>query len=308
MKRVLIFGIGGFVGSYLAAEFQAHGYSVCGCDIRRSNSIPEDVDFYAADLLDAEAVASVVQKAAADLIVNLAAVSSVGLSWKEPWLTMSVNVGGALNLLEAVRACALPPKVVFIGSSEEYAPSEGPLGESALLNANNPYGISKLTQERFAELYRKRYGIKCCCIRPFNHTGIGQRETFVLPDFCRQAAQIERSGRPGVIQVGNLAVRRDFSDVRDVVRAYRMIAESDCADTVYNVGSGTAYELGELLRFIVSLSSQEIRIETDETRLRPADTPVICCDNGRLRRELGWKPEYSIFDTLREMFDYYVRG
>lgn len=308
MKKVLIFGISGFVGSYLAAEFLEHGYAVCGCDIRRDGPLPAGTEFHTVDLLDAQAVKSAVRAAQADLIVNLAAISNVVRSWEEPWLTMSVNVGGALNLLEAILLCDPMPEVVFIGSSEEYAASDDPLAETAALNAGNPYGISKQAQEAFAGLYRKRYGVRCRCIRPFNHTGIGQPETFVLPDFCRQAAQIERSGRPGVIRVGNLAVRRDFSDVRDVVRAYRMIAEGGRCDTVYNVGSGRAYALSELLDYIVSLSSQEIRIETEEARFRPAEVPVVCCDNSRLRQDLGWEPEYSIFETLKEMFEYYLGG
>lgn len=241
-----------------------------------------------------------------ELIINLAAISSVGASWGIPQITMSVNVIGALNIMEAARKIDNRPKVMFIGSSEEYAVSDKPMNEQTILNANNPYGISKMAQEKFAEVYRERYGMQIYCVRPFNHTGIGQRDSFVLPSFCKQAAVIERSGKPGTIKVGNLAAERDFSDVRDIVRAYRMIIENSDCTRIYNVGSGKAYKLSELLNYIVSLSKQKITVEIDPERFRPVDTQVICCNHELISKELGWKPKYSIFDTLKGMFDSYL--
>lgn len=241
-----------------------------------------------------------------DMIINLAAISSVGASWGIPQITMSVNVIGALNIMEAARKIDNRPKVMFIGSSEEYAVSDKPMNEQTILNANNPYGISKMAQEKFAEVYRERYGMQIYCVRPFNHTGIGQRDSFVLPSFCKQAAVIERSGKPGTIKVGNLAAERDFSDVRDIVRAYRMIIENSDCTRIYNVGSGKAYKLSELLNYIVSLSKQKITVEIDPERFRPVDTQVICCNHELISKELGWKPKYSIFDTLKGMFDSYL--
>lgn len=303
MSKVLIFGAGGFVGAYLAKELQQHEYIVYGSDIGHWE-LP-DVEFYKADLLDAKAVEELVELVNPDMIINLAAISSVGTSWGIPQTTMFVNVVGALNVLEAARKCAPMPKVMFIGSSEEYEESDEPISEKTPLNANNPYGISKMAQERFAEIYRERYGMKIYCVRPFNHTGVGQRDTFVLPSFCKQVAEIEKSGKSGIIKVGNLTAHRDFSDVRDIVRAYRMIIESDDCTKVYNVGSGRTYSLRKMLEYIVSLSSQQITVEVDPERFRPVDTPVICCDYGYIKAELGWEPEYSIFDTLKEMFEYY---
>ena len=163
-----------------------------------------------------------------------------------------------------------------------------------------------MAQEKFAEVYRERYGMQIYCVRPFNHTGIGQRDSFVLPSFCKQAAVIERSGKPGTIKVGNLAAERDFSDVRDIVRAYRMIIENSDCTRIYNVGSGKAYKLSELLNYIVSLSKQKITVEIDPERFRPVDTQVICCNHELISKELGWKPKYSIFDTLKGMFDSYL--
>ena len=307
MKKVLIFGIGGFVGRYLSEEFKKNGYEVAGSDVRRTDSIPEYVSFTAADLLDGNVVKALVADVSPDMIINLAAISSVGLSWKIPQTTVSVNVVGALNVLEAARALPEKPKVMFIGSSEEYQAADSPMDESTPLDANNPYGISKVTQERFARLYRSQYGMKVYCVRPFNHTGVGQRDSFVLPSFCKQAAQISKSGAPGVIHVGNLSAKRDFSDVRDIVRAYRMIIESDESDTIYNVGSGQAYGLDELLNYIVSLSPLKIEVQVDPERVRPIDTPLICCDHSLITERLGWKPEYTIFDTLKSMYEAFLR-
>ena len=301
MSRILIFGAAGFVGKYLAEEFSAAGYEVCGSDICDTFDL-DNVEYFKADLLDESSVSDVIERAQPDMIVNLAAISSVGLSWKIPQKTMSVNVVGALNILEVASRQTNRPKVMFVGSSEEYEASDLPINEQNRLNANNPYGISKVTQERFAELYRERYSMKVYCVRPFNHTGIGQKDTFVLPSFCKQAAQIERSGKPGVIKVGNLSARRDFSHVKDIVRAYRMIIESDDCRTVYNVGSGGAHGLDEMLQYIVSLSSGKISVEVDPQRFRPVDTPLICCDNSLIKKKLGWTPRFSVFDALKELY------
>lgn len=303
--KVLIFGAGGFVGRYLAQEFLISGYQVVGSDKVNNGTLPADVEFIEADLLNTDAVNKIVEDVQPDMIVNLAAISSVGASWSIPQVTMSVNVIGALNIMEAARKCKPMPKVMFIGSSEEYEESDQPISEATPLNANNPYGISKMAQERFAEVYRERYGMRIYCVRPFNHTGIGQRDSFVLPSFCKQVAEIEQSGEPGVIKVGNLSAKRDFSDVRDIVRAYRMIIESDDCTKIYNVGSGQAFGLNELLDYIVSLSSQEIAVEVDPARFRPVDTPIICCDYSKIEQELGWKPEHGIKETLKEIFEHF---
>lgn len=302
MKKVLIFGIGGFVGGYLAREFLDCGYVVYGSDKEKTNLISEEVKFQEGDILDPEQVNQIIEKDSPDIVVNLAAISSVGASWNIPQATISVNVVGALNIMEAARKCSVMPKVMFIGSSEEYAASYAPINEETPLDANNPYGISKMTQERFAQVYRERYGMKIYCVRPFNHTGIGQRDCFVLPSFCKQVADIEKAGKTGVIKVGNLAAERDFSDVRDIVRAYRMIVESEDCSKIYNVGSGRAYSLNELLEYIISLSNQKITIEVDPARVRPIDTPRICCDYSEIEKNLGWKPQYSIFDTLKDIY------
>lgn len=307
MSRVLIFGAGGFVGSYLCKEFLNNGYKVSGTDKGEGSALPSEVDFYKTDLMQADEVEKLIGQIQPDIIVNLAAISSVGASWNMPQTTMAINVIGALNIMEAARKSEQKPRILFVGSSEEYVISENPLDENTQLNANNPYGISKVTQEQFAKLYREQYGLKIYCVRPFNHTGIGQRDSFVLPSFCKQVAEIDKSGKDGKIQVGNLKVKRDFSHVKDVVRAYRMIVESDNCNQIYNVGSGNAYSLEDMLTYIIGLSNQHIEIEVDQNRIRPTDQPVICCDRRLIGKELGWEPQYNVYDALKEMYEYYAR-
>ena len=308
MSRVLIFGAGGFVGSYLCKEFLNNGYKVSGTDKGEGSALPSEVDFYKTDLMQADEVKKLIGQIQPDIIVNLAAISSVGASWNMPQTTMAINVIGALNIMEAARKSEQKPRILFVGSSEEYVISENPLDENTQLNANNPYGISKVTQEQLAKLYREQYGLKIFCVRPFNHTGIGQRDTFVLPSFCKQVAEIDKSGKDGKIQVGNLKVKRDFSHVKDVVRAYRMIVESDNCNQIYNVGSGNAYSLEDMLTYIIGLSDQNIEIEVDQNRIRPTDQPVICCDRSLIGKELGWEPQYNVYDALREMYESYRNG
>lgn len=212
---------------------------------------------------------------------------------------------GTLNILEAARCCEKKPRVLLIGSSEEYAISKEPIHEDSPINANNPYGISKMMQEKFADIYRQKFGLPIYQVRAFNHTGVGQADTFVIPGWCKQAAAIAKSGKRGSMKVGNLDVSRDFCNVRDVVKAYRLVIESEDCETIYNVGSGQAVLLRDVLSYIIGLSETEIAVETDPALFRPSDNEMICCDNSRIKARLGWKSEYSIWDTVDELFRYY---
>lgn len=305
MKKVLIFGVSGFVGRYLAEEFLSNNYLVIGSDQGKNPSLPKDVTFISADILDEQAINEIVQNVHPDIAVNLAAISSVGASWSIPQTTITVNVIGALNILEATRKFNPNCKVLFIGSSEEYVISKYPMSEDRELDATNPYGISKVTQEQFAKMYRDYYKMKVYCVRAFNHTGIGQKDSFVLPSWCKQVAEIDKSGKPGTIKVGNLSVQRDFSHVKDIVRAYRMVVESDDCSVVYNIGSGKAYRLEEMLEYIIGLCNQKVSIEIDKDRFRPSDQPVICCDHSLITNQLGWEPKFTVFDALKELFEMY---
>lgn len=305
-EKVLIFGASGLAGSYLAQEFLNCGYEVYSTDRIEGEMLPKEVKHSLSDLMDSIAVAGLINDIKPDKIVNLAGISSVAVSWDKPQTTVEFNIVGALNIMEAVRKSQKETKVLFIGSSEEYAISDFPMNEERPLDASNPYGISKVTQESFAKMYREQYGLQIYFVRAFNHTGVGQRDSFVLPSWCRQVAEVEKSGKPGIIKVGNITVKRDFSHVKDIVRAYRMIIESDNCNIVYNVGNGKAYSLKEMLEYIISLSSQKIDVQVDPSRIRPTDQPIVCCDYSLIKTQLGWEPQYTVFDALKEMFEFYT--
>ena len=302
-KRVLILGAGGFVGPWAAREFLKAGWAVTGSDLMPASPLPDSCIWETADLLQPEALTEMVRRVNPDAVLHLAGLSSVALSWQKPQLTMEINVVGTMNVLDAVRALPVLPRVLLVGSSEQYAAGDQPLREDSPLSAGNPYAVSKQAQEQYAFLCGRRWGLPVTCVRAFNHTGPGQRETFVIPAFVRQAADIARSGKPGVLRVGNLTVARDFSHVEDIVRAYRLILEAENPAPVYNVGSGRAWVLHDLLDFIIGLTGTEIRVETDPERFRPADLPVSCCDASLLRRDLGWEPRKTVLDAIREMYD-----
>lgn len=301
-KSILIFGVSGFVGRYLSEEFYKNGYSVIGSDFKRSETVPEYVNFFECDILDFEAVRSLIKSVNPTHIINLAAISNISVSWKEPQKTMAVNVNGTLNILESVKELLPSIRVLLVGSSEEYDVSDKPISETEKLNANNPYGISKSVAEKFADIYRQKFDMNIYCVRAFNHIGVGQSSSFVIPAWCKQAAIIDQEG---TIFVGNLEVSRDFTDVRDVVRAYRMIIESG-KDSVYNVGSGKVISLKEILSYIASLCEKSISIEVDENLFRPSDNPVVCCDNQKIKNELGWEPKYDVFETIKEIYNSYL--
>lgn len=286
-----VIGAGGFVGGYLVKELEAAGHKVSAVDIPEVN------------LLDRNSIDSLLENTKPDYVVNLAAISSVGASWKNPASTIQVNVVGTLNLLDSIAKYSPKAKTLLIGSAEEYAQKSTPLSESCDREASNPYGISKIAQENFAELYRKKYGMQIVCTRSFNHTGVGQKTTFALPSFVKQIADIEKSGKPGAIKVGNLEAFRDFSDVRDVVHVYRMLLENNTEFDVYNVGSGIAHKVGDLLQAIISFATVHINVVQDPEKMRPVDIPYQCCDNSRIVK-LGYWNGTRIEETLKWMFDH----
>lgn len=300
-KKLLVFGSGGFVGRYLAEEFKSNGYDVIGSD--RKGYSPAILDnYYQCDITDPSGIKRVLNETKPDYIINLAAVSSVKKSWECPSLTAEVNIVGTINLLDSIKSIVPSAKVLLIGSSEEYAPSDSALAETSLLNATNPYGISKIAQESYAKLYSEQFGLSIYRTRSFNHTGVGQPDSFVLSSWCSQVAAIQASGKPGTMNVGNLAISRDFTDVRDVVRGYRLLIESRYHSDVFNFGNSCSKKLSDYLDIIRSLSDMNIRVNVDEVIMRPSDNPIICSDCSKAKKLLGWKPAISIEDTLKEMF------
>ena len=304
MKKVLIFGMDGFVGRYMADEMMRNGYDVYASSRHGSR---DDYDgWYNCNLNDFEQVKNVIAEVSPTHIINLAGQSNVGISWRIPNRTIDSNVCGALNILEAVHQCELEASVLMIGSSEEYDKSDVPLTEESAIKASNPYGISKVMLENFCELFRQRYGMKVHYVRPFNHTGVGQNDNFVIPSWCKQVAAITKSGKPGEMWVGNLDIVRDFSNVKDIVNAYRLVIESDDCHVVYNIGSGRGTPLREILDNVIALSDQEITVKTDPKLIRPIEKCFISCNCDLIKKNLGWQPKYDMKQTVEEIYQYFL--
>lgn len=300
--RALITGSEGFVGKYLRTELEEHGYEVVGADLIDGPATRR------VDLMDAAGVLELVQDVRPNVVFHLAAQADVSKSWKQPQLTMEVNVVAAINVLEAVRAVD-PQRIslLMVGSSDQYgqlgAAGEG-VTETTPMQPMTPYAISKRAQEEMAKLYVHSYGMHICMTRSFNHGGAGQRQGFMIPDFASGIVQVER-GLKNELLVGNLESKRDFTHVKDVVRAYRLIAEQGKPGEAYNVGSGTAYSAQEVLDKLCALAECRMPVRRDSSRMRPSDTPVVRCDHTKLTNDTGWEPELSLEAILEDTLTYY---
>ena len=305
--KSLVIGGAGFAGQYLIEELLREGETVYATKLPDETIDICDVDVFDVDVRDYAEVFTLLDEVHPEHIYHLAAVSSAAPSWKKPQMTMEVNVIGVINLLEAILALELSPKVLLIGSSEEYgipADSSVPLSEKISPQPTNIYAVSKVAQNMLGNIYRKAYDIDIISVRAFNHIGPRQSSNFVASDFCRQVANIERGAEP-VISVGNLNAVRDFTDVRDVVRAYSAIMKKGIPGKTYNVGGGTVLSIAELLEKIISLSTATIISEMDKSRIRPIDTPKIMADITELKKDTGWAPTYTIEQTLTDTLDYW---
>lgn len=289
--KALIIGAAGFVGGYLAEHLQKeYGWSVSVTKLEHETFFIEEAAVYDLDILDEKAVQQLLFQIEPDYIFHLAAQSSVALSWKNPDLTIDVNIKGCIHVLEAVRKLKKQPRILLVGSGEEYG-------------IQNIYAATKACQNMLGTIYAKAYQMEIVLVRAFNHIGPKQSSVFVVSDFCRQAAEIEAGKREPVLWVGNLEIKRDFTDVRDIVRAYGMLIQKGKAGENYNVGSGRAVAIQEILEKILSLSKKKIRIETDPKKLRPLDLSVIEADIQKLQEVTGWKPQISLEDTIRDILE-----
>jgi GDP-4-dehydro-6-deoxy-D-mannose reductase len=310
--RSLITGVSGFAGSHLADYLLAKADAateVWGCDLsgaRRSYLSP-NVRLLAADLRDPLAVREVIEQSRPERIFHLAGQAFVGDSWSHPWETIETNLRSQVNLLEAVVGCGLRPRILVVGSADEYGRMDAsgePIDESRPLRPDSPYSVSKVGQDLLGLQYFLSYGLPVVRVRPFNHIGPRQSRKFVAAGFAAQIAAIEAGQQLPVMQVGNLAARRDFTDVRDMVRAYAMVLEQGQAGEVYNIGSGESRRIQDLLDMLLSLARTPIQVETDPARLRPNDLPDLVCDAGQLRQATGWRPELTLEQTLSDLLDY----
>ncbi len=302
VRRVLITGATGFVGTYLVAHL-AEAYPDWQMTGTTRHDTHPDARFVPCDLCDAGAVASLVERMKPEMVVHLAGQSNVPASLKDPETTLTNNILGTLHLLDACRVHAPHTRLLMVSSSEVYGPAPPeaqPLHEDRPLHPINPYAVSKAAQEMLALQYTHSYNLDVVVARPFNHIGPGQTDRFVVSAFARQIVAVERGERHAV-SVGNLDAARDFTDVRDVVRAYAMLLERGERGGIYNIGQGTAVPIGDLLDMLCRLSHAEIPIERDPARLRPSDAPVMMGDTTRLRQATGWQPEIPLNQSLHEI-------
>ncbi len=287
---MLVTGSDGFVGRWLVAHLGDIGDDVVGLDA-------------AIDVTDAAALREAVVAVEPDAVVHLAAQASVAQSWEQPLATFAVNATGTLHLTEAALACRRPPRVLLVGSAEIYGvvgPEDLPLPEDRVLAPVSPYALSKATAELIGlQAWRSR-GLEVLCARPFNHTGPGQAPGFVVPSLARQIVDSERCGA-SFIAVGDISVRRDLTDVRDVVRAYRLLAERGTPGQSYNVCRGESTEIAEVARRLAALAGVDLRFVVDPARLRPVDITDLRGDPARLREVTGWEPEIALDQTLADV-------
>lgn len=308
MEKGLVIGAGGFVGGYLLKEMKACQMEAYATKLPHEKVNNPDVQTSDLDILDKEAVTELLLGIRPDYIFHLAAQSSVGLAWKNPILTVDVNVKGSINVMDAARELFYRPRILLIGSGEEYGhirPEESPISETNPLRPGNIYAATKACQNMIGSIYAKAYDMEVMMVRAFNHIGPGQAPMFVVSDFCRQVAEIEKGMREPVMMVGNLAARRDFTDVRDVARAYVALARKGESGETYNVGSGNAREIREILGLIASMSDKDIKVEVDSNKIRPVDVPVIEADIAKLNALTGWRPEIPLEQTVRETLEYW---
>jgi len=312
--RVLITGITGFVGSHMAECALAKGAQVFGSTRWRSKTdniehLRSKVTFIESDLRDLSSVRALLEISVPDYVVHLAAQSFVGVSWHAPAETLTTNIISQVNLLEALRGLKMSPRFLAAGSSEEYGlvlEGELPIKETNPLRPLSPYAVSKVTQDMMAYQYFKSYGLPIVRTRAFNHEGPRRGDVFVTSNFARQVAEIEAGMREPVVYVGDLTPRRDYSDVRDIVRGYWLLLERGEPGEVYNLCSGRSWSIQQVLDFVLNISTVKgITVKTDPARLRPSDVMILEGDPTKMRKATGWKVEIPFERTLTELLDYW---
>ncbi len=297
------------MGNYLIENLREEcGMEVFATKLPHEKTINSSIKTYDLNILDKEAIVSLLFDLRPDYIFHLAAQSSVGLAWKNPCLTIDVNIKGSINVMDAIRELYYSPRTLLIGSGEEYGhiqEGEIPIRETNMIRPGNIYAATKVCQNMIGNIYAQAYDMQLMMVRAFNHIGPTQAPMFVVADFCKQVAEIELGMKKPVMYVGNLEAKRDFTDVRDVVRAYALLVQKGISGETYNVGSGHAIAIKDILDKIISLSQCDIRVEIDENKLRPVDVPIIEADISKIKVLTGWEPRISLEQTIKETLDYW---
>lgn len=310
--QVLVTGAGGFVGRHLVQHLatmqpnaEIHGTVYTSSE---REGLSQAATFHQLDLLDEQAVHTLLADLKPNAIYHLAGQSSPSKALKAVWRTLETNIRAQLNLLQICIDLAIAPRIITISSGDIYCggasePSIMPVDESAEIRPSNPYSLSKVTQDMMGLQYFLSHQLPIIRVRPFNHTGPGQRETFVAPDFAMQIAKIETGLQEPSMSVGNLEAQRDFTDVRDVVRAYHLLMEKGEPGEAYNVSSNKAYSIQYLLDTLLSFTDVDIQVKIDPAKMRPVDVPLVQGDYRRLHELTGWQPSISFEGTLRDLLD-----
>lgn len=306
--KALVIGGAGFVGNYLIT----HLINDCKWYVDATKMVNQSIELqniqqYNLDILDKSAVSDLLTSLKPDYIFHLAAQSSTAFSWEKPDIAADVNIKGSINILEAVRKLSYKPRILLIGSSEEYGritADESPIAEDSYIRPCNIYAATKACQNMIGKIYHEAYHMDIIMVRAFNHAGPKQSPIFVISDFCNQVAKIENSLQEPIIKVGNLSVKRDFTDVRDVVKAYSLLTQKGLSGETYNVGSGKAVTLEDVLNIILSYS-KEITIEVDPAKLRPVDVPIIEADIRKLQNCTGWERKIPLSKTILDTLNYW---
>lgn len=308
--RALITGINGFVGGHLAEHLLATTEWQLWGIVREAElsltALRGYVTPLSVDLMDGPAVRSALEQVRPDVVFHLAAQAHPPTSFRDPAGTLTTNILMQLNVFEAIRGLGLSPTILVVGTGEEYGavqPHELPVAEDAPLRPVSPYAVSKVAQDMLAYQYHVAHQLKTIRVRPFNHTGPRQEERYVATEFAQQIARIEAGRQPPIVRVGNLDAQRDFTDVRDIARAYRLAVEYGEPGAVYNIGSSRPIAIASLLSTLIGLSRVPIDVQHDPERMRPADVPVIACDATRFWQQTAWEPRIPLEQTLRDILD-----
>jgi GDP-4-dehydro-6-deoxy-D-mannose reductase len=302
--RVLVTGATGFAGSHLMDVVRKQD----GVEAYGTSAHASDVDHIVPiDLTEADAVERLLEDTKPDVIYHLAAFASPAESFKRPVEAINSTLEMQVNIYESCLKLGIHPRVVVVSSGQIYGRAEAsqlPLKETNPLDFASPYAVAKVGQENLASLYGKR-GIESVVARPFNHIGPRQQPGFLISDLSKQIAELESAPGDAKMRVGNLASKRDFTDARDIVRAYTLLAEKGVAGEVYNVCTGTSRSGQEMLDMLLKLSHKQIETEPDPERMRPADIPDLYGDASKIKRDTGWEPQIPLEQTLADTLEYW---
>ncbi|MFH1710004.1 MAG: GDP-mannose 4,6-dehydratase [bacterium] len=311
--KVLITGVTGFVGGHLAEFLLTKHDKVCATTRWRSRlenieKIKDRLELYECDIRDAMTIRDLIDRVRPDHIYHLAAQSSVKASWASPAETMITNIIGELNIFEAVRSAKLNPRMLLAGSSEEYGfvtKDEQPVKETNMLRPISPYAVSKVGQDLLGYQYFKSYGLQIIRTRAFNLTGPRREDAFVCSAFAKQIVMIEKKKKEPIIEVGDLNTWRDFTDVRDVVRAYWLAMNKCDPGEVYNICSGKAVKIKDLLDSLIRIAAVKCEVRPDPQKMRPSDIQVLQGDFAKFKQKTGWEPQIPFEQTLKDLLDYW---